>query len=106
MKIVSFIEDQTVVRKILKHLDIWDTPPRPPPQKIVPLAPTELAMEDPFPWAADPLFSKDDSDPIYPDCVLSSRLLRRGPCRESLQPGGNFFGRPGAILGEGLSCHT
>jgi hypothetical protein len=67
MKIVSFIEDQTVVRKILRHLGIWDIPPRPPPKKIVPLAPAEPAEEHGLPWAADPIFSYDDPDPVYPD---------------------------------------
>ena len=67
MKIVSFIEDQAVVRKILQHLGLWETQPRPPPKKIVPLAPVEPVREDPFSWAADPIYSYDDPDPVYPD---------------------------------------
>jgi hypothetical protein len=35
MYIVSFIEDHAVVRIILPHLGIWETPPRPPPKLIV-----------------------------------------------------------------------
>lgn len=37
MRIVSFIEDYNVIKKILKHLNLWDLPPneRPPPKPIV-----------------------------------------------------------------------
>ena len=34
MKIISFVEDPAVVRKILKHLGIWETEARHPPRKI------------------------------------------------------------------------
>jgi len=67
MKIVAFIEDQTVVRKILQHLGIWETPPRPPPKKIVPSLPAEPMEVDRLPWVADPMYSHDDPDPVYPD---------------------------------------
>ena len=67
MKVVSFIEDQAVVRKILQHLGIWETPPRPPPKKIVPLSPAEPVVEDRLLWVADPVYSYDDPDPVYPD---------------------------------------
>ena len=33
MKIVGFITDYLVVRKILKHLDLWDRSPPPEPDK-------------------------------------------------------------------------
>jgi hypothetical protein len=32
MKILSFIEDPEIIKKILKHLDLWDVKPRPPPK--------------------------------------------------------------------------
>jgi hypothetical protein len=32
MKILSFIEDPEIVKKILKHLGLWDLKPRPPPK--------------------------------------------------------------------------
>jgi hypothetical protein len=67
MKIIAFLEDQAVVRKILTHLGIWETPPRPPPKKIVPVAPAEPIEQDGFPWVADPVYSYDDPDPVYPD---------------------------------------
>jgi hypothetical protein len=31
MKVISVIEDEEVVKKILKHLGLWDVKPRPPP---------------------------------------------------------------------------
>jgi hypothetical protein len=33
MKILAFIEDEEVIRKILKHLGLWDRKPRPPPKE-------------------------------------------------------------------------
>ena len=33
MKIISFIEQPSVIRRILKHLDLWENP-RPPPQPL------------------------------------------------------------------------
>jgi hypothetical protein len=30
MKITSFIEDEQLVKKILKHLDLWDVKRKPP----------------------------------------------------------------------------
>jgi hypothetical protein len=32
MKIISFIEDEEVIEKILKHLGLWDLKARPPPK--------------------------------------------------------------------------
>ena len=31
MRIISFIEDEQLVKKILKHLDLWDVKRKPPP---------------------------------------------------------------------------
>ncbi|MBN2256327.1 MAG: transposase zinc-binding domain-containing protein, partial [Anaerolineaceae bacterium] len=49
MKVISFIEQPSVIRRILKHLDLWDYP-RPPPQ------PLEMVCEpyaDYLPWEDD-----------------------------------------------------
>ena len=32
MRAISFIEDQGVIREILKHLGLWEVKPRPPPR--------------------------------------------------------------------------
>ena len=31
MRIIAFIEDEQLVKKILKHLDLWDVKRKPPP---------------------------------------------------------------------------
>lgn len=36
MRIISFIEDPLLVRKILVHLKLWDTPERSPPRSPTP----------------------------------------------------------------------
>jgi hypothetical protein len=36
MKIISFIEDEQIIRKILKHLGLWEVKQRPPPRAIAP----------------------------------------------------------------------
>jgi hypothetical protein len=49
MKVISFIEQPFVIRRILKHLDLWEDP-RPPPE------PLERVCEpcaDYVPWQDD-----------------------------------------------------
>jgi len=49
MKIISFIEQPSVIKLILKHLDLWEDP-RPPPR------PLEIVCEpcsDYVPWKDD-----------------------------------------------------
>jgi hypothetical protein len=66
MRVISIIEDQPVIRKILTHLGLWDEPPRqrPPPRIHAP------PLEAPVPYAEahqrQP--GPDDMicDPIYP----------------------------------------
>ena len=67
MKIISFIEDQGVIRKILQHLGIWETQPRPPPKKIISSCTVEPIPEDCMPWAGDPIYEYGNIDPIYED---------------------------------------
>jgi hypothetical protein len=31
MRIISFIDDADIIKKILKHLDLWDVKRKPPP---------------------------------------------------------------------------
>ena len=35
MRILAFIEDQEVIRKILSHLGLWKRTPRPPPPGVI-----------------------------------------------------------------------
>jgi len=36
MKVIIGIEDQNVIKKILKHLELWDIKARPPPEATGP----------------------------------------------------------------------
>ena len=36
MKVISVIEDEEVIKKILKHLGLWDRKARPPPKATGP----------------------------------------------------------------------
>ena len=36
MRILAFIEDPEIIKKILKHLDLWDLKARPPPRANAP----------------------------------------------------------------------
>jgi len=49
MKVISFIEQPSIIRRILKHLDLWEDP-RPPPQ---PLEMVCEPCEDYLPWRDD-----------------------------------------------------
>ena len=62
MKVISVIEDQDVIKKILKHLGLWEVKPRPPPR----MAKTQSLHTDPhidysdiqtrrFPFPIEPL---------------------------------------------------
>ena len=60
MRVIAFIEEMDVIRKVLKHLGLWDDRPRPkanPP----PAAEREYIIEDAVPSADDIAV-----DPIYP----------------------------------------
>ena len=55
MKIISFIDDSEIIKKILKHLGVWDVKRKPPPQANGP--PTESFIiydESSSPGADDP----------------------------------------------------
>jgi len=42
MKVIGFIEDQEVIKKILKHLGLWDLKARPPKRTNAPPINTHL----------------------------------------------------------------
>jgi len=65
MKVIAFLEDPPVIRKILQHLGMWETQQPPPPKKMVSYLPSEPVEEDGLPWAADPVYEYDNIDPIY-----------------------------------------
>jgi hypothetical protein len=45
MKVISVIEDEDVIKKILKHLGLWELKPRPPPKAIVPQKSPEYRID-------------------------------------------------------------
>ena len=52
MKILSFIEDPEIVKKILKHLGLWEVKARPPPFLYI-----EHPLDDATPRASSPSFT-------------------------------------------------
>ena len=46
MRVISFIEDEQVIRKILKHLDLWDAKRKPPPRANAPPPETLIFYDD------------------------------------------------------------
>ena len=45
MKIVSFIEDEEIIEKILKHLGLWEKKARPPPKAAGPSKIPEYSID-------------------------------------------------------------
>ncbi len=65
MKIISVIEDSEIVKKILKHLDLWNVKARPPPR----LEKSSLMSETIIDYSDSQLLPSDDYlfyDPDYP----------------------------------------
>jgi hypothetical protein len=48
MKMISVIEDEGVVKRILKHLGLWDVKPRPPPSIPADAEKTETIIDNSF----------------------------------------------------------
>jgi hypothetical protein len=63
MKIISFIEDEEVIEKILKHLGLWELKVRPPPKAKGPSVRISIDGSDSqVPFSTTPLCP----DPDYP----------------------------------------
>jgi hypothetical protein len=45
MKVISVIEDEEVIKKILKHLNLWDVKVRPPPKATGPPKPLKYTFD-------------------------------------------------------------
>ncbi len=45
MKVISVIEDEDVIKKILKHLNLWDIKTRPPPKATGPPKPPKYTFD-------------------------------------------------------------
>ena len=63
MRILSFIEDEQVIEKILKHLGLWEMKARPPPKTNTPALNVHIDYSDSqLPSSEDYLYT----DPDYP----------------------------------------
>jgi hypothetical protein len=73
MKIISFIEDEEVIEKILKHLGLWNVKARPPPEVKVPPVRTKMDHSDSQVSSYEWFYPHPD----YPvDSYMRSRLNR------------------------------
>ena len=63
MRIISFIEDEEVIERILKHLGLWDLKGSPPPEVKAPSVTISIhASDSQVPFSAPPFYA----DPDYP----------------------------------------
>jgi hypothetical protein len=62
MRIISFIEDEEVVKKILKHLGLWLVKPKPPPRANSPPFGHHIDYAD----TQFPSYDDYNVDPEYP----------------------------------------
>jgi len=67
MKIISFIEDEEVIKKILKHLGLWEVKARPPPKVTVPSE--TIYLDD-----SESQILSSDSFYVHPDYPMDSYL--------------------------------
>jgi hypothetical protein len=63
--VIHFIEDEEVIKKILKDLDLWDLKVRPPPKVRVPSV--TISIDD-----SDSQISSPDSFYAHPDYPIDS----------------------------------
>jgi hypothetical protein len=70
MRVISFIEGQDVIKRILKHLGLWEVKPRPPPKATGPPKPPQYQID-----YSTSQFSVSDKwlyvDPEYPETFPS-----------------------------------
>jgi hypothetical protein len=80
MKIISVIENEEVIKKILKHLGLWDVKTRPPPRKEKPPGIIETPMDfsvSQLPPSEEPLFFDMEytvEDPVFNEEAASSEF--------------------------------
>ena len=60
MKIIAFIEQEEIIRKILKHVGLWDVQKRPPPRAN---SPPSISVTD---YADIQYTEQQYCDPDYP----------------------------------------
>jgi len=67
MKIISFIDNSEIIKKILKHLGLWEVKQRPPPRANGPPLNLRIDYADSQipPWEDDPCCDADYSTEMY-----------------------------------------
>jgi len=66
MRILAFIEDEEVIKKILKHLGLWEIKQRPPPKATGQPKPSEYSID----YSLSQLPGSDNwlyAEPVYPE---------------------------------------
>ena len=66
MKVISVIEEEQIIRKILKHLGLWEVKPRPPPKSAGPQKTSKYSID----YSVSQLPASDEwlyVDPQYPE---------------------------------------
>jgi len=74
MRIIAFIEDDEVIKKILKHLGLWEIKQRPPPTCLRATHRQARAPEYSIDYSVSQLPGSDNwlyADPVYPEASLS-----------------------------------
>ena len=69
MKVISVIEDEGVIKKILKHLGLWQVNPRPPPKATGPQKTPEYSIDysvSQLPGSDKWLYVDPEYQEIYP----------------------------------------
>jgi hypothetical protein len=69
MTIISFIENEEVIEKILKHLGLWDLKSKPPPRANAPPVHVHLDYSD---SQVPPREDHLNTDPNYPSQAYTS----------------------------------
>ena len=70
MKVISVIEDEDVIKKILKHLGLWKVKPRPPPKAIG----RTITVEHYIEYSVSQIPASDEwpyVEPVYPEIFPS-----------------------------------
>ena len=71
MKVISVIEDEEVIKKILKHLGLWERKARPPPKATIPAKTFECNID----YSSSQVHLDSEkwlySDPEYPEAFSS-----------------------------------
>ena len=86
MRVISVIEDEEVIKKILKHLGLWDQKVRPPPKVTGPQRTPEYSIDystSQLPAPARPpsggsdkwLYVNPECPEVYPPLEGLSRLI-------------------------------